>query len=88
MFISIHQGAKSIISYLIEIAIEKGDLFEELYIEYDKTIQKLGLPNKNFLLICLQYLQESDLIQYTEYKENAVGRIILSVPAINFLEEK
>ena len=83
----IREGARTIVNFVLNKAIEQGNLHDDFYFDYEALAISLKLQDAKFCRICCQYLKDSNHIRLVERKDGS-NMIALLGSAIDFLEEK
>lgn len=80
---SVHDGAKKILRYLLDLAIEHGDLQIQTELQYDNLAKAVGIGEK-LCRVCCQYLETKGAVAIIG--EDPPYNIELMPAGIDFLE--
>ena len=72
------------IRYLLEQAIEAGNLGVRISGQYEEFAADIERRNKNYIRVCLQYLHGAGCLELTEYEDGV--EIRLNAKAVDFLD--
>lgn len=80
---SVHDGAKKILRYLLDLAVEHGNLRTQTALRYDNLAKAVGISEK-LCRVCCQYLESKGAIVIIG--EDLPYEIELTPAGIDFLE--
>lgn len=85
MITSIREGAKAIVRYVLDEAVNCGNLKNSISVKDDELAEKLDFDKSKRFVVCIQYLAEKGLI--SSAKTDDVRHLTLTAAAIDFMEE-
>lgn len=80
---SVHEGAKAIIQYVLDKAIEKGNLEHTVVIQDNELAAALEFKSSKLFTVCIQYLQKKELINSIGEKD--ARHLTLTIAGVDFL---
>lgn len=80
----IREESKKIVQYLLDEAINHGNLHREIVLKNEDLAKNLGFESTEHLKVCIQYLSEKEIVAVS--KVNNERRMSLTANAIDFIE--
>ena len=83
----IKEDAKKIVSYLLDIAVDHGNLSYRSTIRYDELSNQLKLESVNYCRVCCHYLSDQGYIFHSEFDDKLSAEVELHAVAIDLAGE-
>ena len=81
---TITEGSKNILNYLLKRAISMGDLNYLFAIDHKSLTKELALESENYCTVCFQYLVQFRYVQWCT--DNDSNLYSITAEGIEFLE--